>query len=83
MGFFFIAVQPKLLVRQAFHLLCLVGDLLRVQRDGSFHFHGAILYAAGYGGDYALQITTMVSLSLLSDLPRHPVPVPRTRTPCP
>ena len=34
-----------------------------MQGDGSFHFHGPILYAGGYGGDYALQISTMAKLA--------------------
>lgn len=34
-----------------------------VQVDGSFHFHGAILYAGGYGADFALQITTIASIA--------------------
>ena len=34
-----------------------------VQADGSFHFHGHILYSGGYGGDYALQITTLAKLA--------------------
>jgi hypothetical protein len=33
------------------------------QHDGSFHFHGAILYAGGYGADYALQLATMAGFS--------------------
>eukprot|EP00039_Didymoeca_costata_P023568 m.7542 g.7542 ORF g.7542 m.7542 type:complete len:804 (+) comp3731_c0_seq1:84-2495(+) len=34
-----------------------------IQPDGSFHFHGDILYAGGYGGDYALQIVSMAQLA--------------------
>lgn len=43
------------------HINITTGD--GVQADGSFHFHGAILYSGGYGADFALQLATYVNLA--------------------
>jgi hypothetical protein len=34
-----------------------------VQADGSFHFHGNILYSGGYGADYAINLAVFANLS--------------------
>ena len=34
-----------------------------VQSDGSFHFHGNILYSGGYGADYAINLAVFANLS--------------------
>jgi hypothetical protein len=34
-----------------------------VQADGSFHFHGDILYSGGYGADYAINLAVFTNIS--------------------
>eukprot|EP00041_Stephanoeca_diplocostata_P019363 m.417108 g.417108 ORF g.417108 m.417108 type:complete len:1241 (+) comp21285_c0_seq17:53-3775(+) len=34
-----------------------------IQQDGSFHFHGPLMYTGGYGADEAVQIASMGALS--------------------
>ena len=38
-------------------------DAEGVMSDGSFHFHGNILYSGGYGSDYAINLVAFASLT--------------------
>jgi chondroitin AC lyase len=57
-------------------------DAEGVMSDGSFHFHGNILYSGGYGSDYAINLVAFASLTAGTSFHTTATPSLRVRWKC-